>query len=68
MAAIDQVMALYFVFNIMYPEKASLSLEFIQRYFYQILPHSTRGKKKNILSLNKVSTFIEKINSLQEDN
>lgn len=59
--AIQQLFALYFVFNITYPKTGSLSLEFMQRYFFDLHPTATRGQKKNILSMSKVINLLDKI-------
>ncbi|XP_017471866.1 PREDICTED: uncharacterized protein LOC108363110 [Rhagoletis zephyria] len=60
------VINFFFVLNIIYPREISQTLEFLVRFFYKHYPISTRGKKKNINSLQKVNSFISKITAFEQ--
>ncbi|XP_063931266.1 uncharacterized protein LOC135143334 [Zophobas morio] len=64
--ALNEVFALYFMFNLEYPKKSSLTWEFIQFFFLKIYPQiGSKNLKKN--SQTKIIGFfhkLQKVNSL----
>jgi hypothetical protein len=65
--AFSTMLAMYYVFNIMYPKKASLTLEFIQRQFLRIRMPVVRGKKSSPTSMSSVFTLMVLVNEALED-
>ena len=62
--SLQQIFAIYYNFNVRYPLTSSLSLEFTQRFFFNLNANISRGTKRNLMSLNKVINLISKLNKL----
>lgn len=56
-----EVISLYYIVNISYPKKISLSLEFFVRFLLKYYSQTYRGAKKNISNIAKVSNLIKKL-------
>lgn len=62
--ALALAFVLYFNFNLKFPQRVSLTFDFIQRFFFKIYPDAgskiSKGKDKQNLK-NKVITLIKKM-------
>lgn len=61
--ALEQMVALYFIFNLEYPATASYTMEVLQRYFLKIHPDQGSRSKKTGTRLRKIVAFINNLSN-----
>ncbi|XP_055372360.1 uncharacterized protein LOC129606213 [Condylostylus longicornis] len=62
-----EIIAVFYVFNIMYSKSMSQSYEFFVRFFYKYYPEEIRGKKKNISNMCKINNLIKRLDELRSN-
>jgi hypothetical protein len=60
--AIEQLFAVFFNFNMSYPEKATKTMIFIQRYFAEYSTTRTRADNMHCNKKSTVQVFMKKLN------